>query len=162
MTPNSVSGNSGEDQFALWEIIRFFDVASAEPLSTLSSRVPLLFGPLCVLNYVVNIGFAKSWGSRPLLVSVIVLVVLGGVAYLIAGSFNSRIVGVPLNLWLGYFYAHLGLSFVVAALIATPGCEMRAIPELFGRLRGMPSAEHECPVTFISTIDAWERSCSSG
>lgn len=73
------------------------------------------------------------------------------------GSFDSLILGVPLNLWLGYFYGHLGVSFLLAAAIGTPGCEMRSIPELIGRARGTPSHEHRCPVGFLARIDEWER-----
>ncbi len=144
--------------YALWEIIRFANVASAQPFSTLGTRITLLFAPLCLLNYVVNIGFAKSWGHRPLLASLVTLSVLAGIGIVITDSPDNRFFGIPLNLWLGYFYAHLGLSFVLSAVIATPGCEMRAIPELLGRLRGKPSEEHRCPATFISRIDEWEHS----
>lgn len=144
--------------YALWEIVRFADVASAQQFSTLDSRITLLLPPLCLLNYVVNIGFSKSWGHRPLLTSAATLGALAGVGFMITGSLDNRILGIPLNLWLGYFYAHLGFSFVVSAIIATPGCEMRAIPELLGRVRGKPSEEHHCPAAFITRIDEWERS----
>ncbi len=55
-----------------------------------------------------------------------------------------------------YVYAHLGLSFVLAAALATPGCEMRGIPHLVGLLRGRSSGEHYCP-GFIDGLDRWER-----
>lgn len=148
--------------YALWEIIRFSNVASAQPFSTLDTRITLLFAPLCLLNYVVNIGFSKSWGHRPLLASLMTLGALAGIGFIITDSLDNRFFGIPLNLWLGYFYAHLGLSFILSAFIATPGCEMRAIPELFGRMSGKPSEEHHCPAAFISKIDEWEQSRTSG
>lgn len=73
------------------------------------------------------------------------------------GRFVRFVLGVPLNRWLGYFYGHLGVSFLLAAAIGTPGCEMRSIPELIGRARGTPSHEHRCPVGFLARIDEWER-----
>ena len=82
---------------------------------------------------------------------------MGVVAFVIHGELNSPILGVPLFAWLTYFYGHLGLSFVVASVLATPGCEMRAIPELVGHMTGHGSAEHHCPSSLITKIDEWER-----
>ena len=142
--------------YALWEIVRHAGITSTQPFSTLDNRVVLLLAPLWIFNYVVNIGFARSWGHRPLIASLIFLSLSAFAGMLISGSFDSPIFGIPLNLWLAYFYSHLGASFVLAAAIATPGCEMRSIPELFGRIRGRPSKEHHCPATFINRTDAWE------
>lgn len=142
--------------YAFGDLLYYAEWTTTQPLSSLANRFLVLLAPLCFFNYVVNIGFSKSWGQRPLVASLVGLGVFGIVALLVAGSFDSPILGIPLNLWLGYFYGHLGLSFVLSALIATPGCEMRAIPELFGRLNGKPSEEHTCPVAFITKIDEWE------
>ncbi len=143
--------------YAFAEIIRFVDSTTMQPFSTLDNRVLLLLAPICVFNYVVNIGFSKSWGQWPLYGSIAVLLIAAGGAFLFSGSFDSPVLGVPLNLWLAYFYGHLGLSFVLSALIATPGCEMRAIPELIGRVSGDGSDEHHCPAGFITQIDEWEQ-----
>jgi hypothetical protein len=147
--------------YALWEIVLYANITTAQPLSTLDSRFLVLLAPLCIINYVVNIGFTKSWGHFPLVVSLIALGASAGGAFLTTGSFDSAIFGVPLNLWLAYFYGHLGVAFVLSALIATPGCEMRSIPGLFGRVRGRPSEEHHCPAAFITKIDEWEQSRTS-
>ena len=134
--------------YALWQIL--------QPFSSLENLFSLAIAPLCVFNYVVNIGFSKSWGKRPLAFSLLLLAVSAGVAFLISGSLDHPVFGVPLILWLGYFYAHLGLAFVLSAVIATPGCEMRSIPELIGRARGIASEEHRCPAALITRIDEWE------
>ena len=34
---------------------------------------------------------------------------------------------------------------------------MRSIPELFGKVRGRPAAEHHCPAAFITKLDEWEQ-----
>ena len=83
---------------------------------------------------------------------------VAGAAFVTSGSLDSPILGLPLNFWLAYFYGHLGLSFVLASLIATPGCEMRSIPEIIGQARGATSEEHHCPAGFITQIDEWEHS----
>jgi len=49
------------------------------------------------------------------------------------------------------------LLTVLAALFATPGCEMRSIPEAVRRITGKPVQEHTCPIWFIAKIDDWER-----
>lgn len=143
--------------YALWSVVRHAEGIIAQPFSSLESLVLLIVFPLFVFNYVVNIGFSKSWGRRPLIVSLIVLGLSACIAFLVSGSLDSPIFGVPLTLWLGYFYAHLGIAFVLAALIATPGCEMRSIPEAIGRVLGRPSEEHHCPASFVTKIDAWEQ-----
>ena len=143
--------------YALWEIVHSAGVTSTQPFSTLDNRLLVLLAPLCIFNYVVNIGFARSWGHRPLMISLVVLAVSALAAWLFSGELDSPVFGITLNLWLAYFYAHLGISFVLAALMATPGCEMRAMPELLGRMRGTPSEEHHCPAAFITRIDEWER-----
>lgn len=144
------------------ELLYDAEWTTTQPFSSLDNRFLVLLAPLCLINYVVNIGFSKSWGYRPLLASLLVLVVFAGIAFLFTGSFDSPVLGIPLNIWLGYFYGHLGISFVLSALLATPGCEMRAIPTLFGRISGKPSEEHRCPVAFITKIDAWEARRTTG
>ena len=142
--------------YVFGEIFYYWSWTTAEPFSTLDNRALLLLAPLCVFNYVVNIGFTKSWGVHPLLFSIVILLVFGGIALLLSGSIDSPIFGITLNLWFAYFYGHLGLSFVLAAIIATPGCEMRAIPELAGRASGRVTEEHHCPAGFITQLDEWE------
>ena len=137
--------------------MRHSEITIAEPFSSLDNLGLLIAGPLFIINYVVNIGFSKSWGYRPLLASLIVLALSAGIAHLTSGSFDSPIFGLPLTLWLAYFYTHLGLAFVLSALIATPGCEMRSIPEILGRMSGTASEEHHCPAAFITKIDEWEQ-----
>lgn len=112
---------------------------------------------LFILNYVVNIGFGKSWGRWPSYLSIGVMLILAAAGWLFAGSPDHPTLGFALWTWLTYFYTHLGLSFVLSAVIATPGCEMRSIPELYGRLTGKASAEHVCPASFITKLDEWER-----
>ena len=57
--------------------------------------------------------------------------------------------------WLSYVYGHLGLSLLIASVIGTPGCEMRAIPHLSTIVTGRETAEHYCP-GFFNGLDKWE------
>ncbi len=141
----------------LGQLLSSAEWTSEHPLASLDNRIFVWIAPLLVFNYVVNIGFTRNWGQKPLIVSLIVLATSAALAFIVFGSFDHRAFGIPLNLWLGYFYTHLGVSFVLSALIATPGCEMRAIPEIIGRVRGHVSEEHHCPAGFITRIDEWEQ-----
>ncbi len=50
----------------------------------------------------------------------------------------------------------LGIAYVLAAVIGTPGCEMRAFHDLYTRVTGIPTKEHYCPVGPLHPIDQWE------
>ena len=110
---------------------------------------------LWVTPAVVNIGFAKNWRRKPQ------LFLLAGAALAIVAdlAFYGSWWGPPLGLlvwtWLLYFCAHLGVSFVLAAFIATPGCEMRALPHLWMLITGRATQEHYCP-GFLDSLDRWE------
>ena len=136
----------------LWAII-----AAPVTVATHPSFAMLIVMCFAIINYVVNIGFSRSWGRWPAYGSLAGFLALGLLALAIDGEFNSPVLGVPLFAWLAYFYGHLGMSFVLAAALATPGCEMRAIPDLIGRISGHAAAEHHCPASFITKLDAWEQ-----
>jgi hypothetical protein len=57
--------------------------------------------------------------------------------------------------WLLYTLGHLGVSFVLAAVIATPGCEMRSLPQLGAKLRRRTTDMHYCP-GILTPVDRWE------
>ncbi len=145
--------------WGLWSITVNLGAIIAAPITVATHPAFAMLIAMCfaIINYVVNIGFSKSWGRWPAYGSLAGFLALGLLALVIDGEFNSPILGVPLFAWLAYFYGHLGISFVLASAIATPGCEMRAIPELVGRISGHAAAEHHCPASFITKIDAWER-----
>ncbi len=146
------------------DLLRFEVLMDRGDTGLTSSQVPdqLFFWLLMafffwILPHVVNIGFGTSWRRGP-------QVVVGGVSAAVAafglvvhGSAWTEALGWVLLVWLLYESLHLGASFVLAAALATPGCEMRALPELWSRVRGRASAEHYCP-GFLDGLDRWERS----
>lgn len=108
-----------------------------------------------ILPEVVNIGFGVRWGRWPQIAlgaSAAVVVVFGLAVH---ASAWTEALGWVLLVWLLYESLHLGTSFVLAAALATPGCEMRALPDLWSRLTGRASAEHYCP-GFLDGLDRWE------
>jgi hypothetical protein len=111
---------------------------------------------LFLVSYVVNIGYSRAWKKWPAAVSA---VVFGGIAlfgYMAAGTVETSLLARIVWLWELYIFSHLGLAFVIAGIIRTPGCEMRAFHDLYSRITGVPTKEHYCPVGPLQPIDRWE------
>ena len=75
--------------------------------------------------------------------------------WLVGDSWWTPVLGRYVWLTVFYVFGHLGLSFLLSAVIATPGCEMRAIPHLWTLVTGRATREHYCP-GFLDRVDAWE------
>ncbi len=143
--------------YALYQLILYRVSIMATPVSMLPNLTVMVVAAILIINYVVNIGFGKSFGRWPSYISIALALSLAAVSWLVFGTADHPVVGLAFWSWLVYFYSHLGVSFVLSAVIATPGCEMRAIPELFGRITGRETEEHHCPASFITKIDDWEK-----
>jgi hypothetical protein len=148
--------------YGLYELILHHQSIIERPVSVLPNLAIPVIVALLIINYVVNIGFGRSWGRWPSNVSVVVGMALAFLGWMLLGTPNHPVLGFALWLWLVCFCAHLGISFLLAALIATPGCEMRSIPELLGRISGRVTKEHHCPAALISRVDIWENRTKSG
>ncbi len=142
--------------YALWELIDIAPFVIERPIELLPNLALMGLIAICVFNYVINIGFSRGWNYYPILVSLAAFGIVAATGFILTGSAGTIYLGVFIVLWLGYFYAHLGISFVLAATLGTPGCEMRAIPELFGKVTHREVKEHHCPSTIITGIDRWE------
>lgn len=111
---------------------------------------------LVLISYVINIGFSRSWKKWPAIVSTLILLAGVGTNYLMFGTAQGQISALVIYIWLLYVFTHLGLAFMVAAVIGTPGCEMRAFHYLYTLLTGKETKEHHCPIGPLSAIDKWE------
>ena len=143
--------------YAIYELLRYHESIINTPISVIPNISLLIFLAILIINYVVNIGFGKSFGRWPGYISIGAAAFFATYSWSAFGTPDHPLFGTVLWIWLVYFYAHLGVSFVLAAIIATPGCEMRSIPELIGRVRGRSAEEHHCPASFITRVDTWER-----
>lgn len=103
---------------------------------------------LFLISYIINIGFSRAWKKWPALVSIAVFLTLA--------ALGSELLARSIWVWELYLFGHLGVSFLLAALIGTPGCEMRALHDLYSRISGVPTKEHYCPVGPLTPIDKWE------
>ncbi len=108
-----------------------------------------------LLPPVINIGFGKILHSKPQ--SWFLMLFFASVYYgnIVEHSFWGLISGYLIFLLPLYVFGHLGISFLIASIIGTPGCEMRSIPHLWAILTGNQTDEHYCP-GFIDGVDKWE------
>lgn len=90
-----------------------------------------LLPALFLVSYVINIGYSRHWGKWPAIVSALFLATTALVGFLIDGVWESALLARTLWLWEVYLFLHLGLSFLLASILATPGCEMRAFFHLY-------------------------------
>jgi hypothetical protein len=110
---------------------------------------------IALAPYVVNIGFGVNFGAKPRYALIMLWAVAAFAGYLLENILRSQILWSVVEVTQIYIYGHLGISFLLSAILATPGCEMRAIPHLLGKMSGSGSKEHYCP-GFIDNIDRWE------
>ena len=113
---------------------------------------------LFLISYVINIGLSRAWKKWPAIVSASAFALLAAYGYFSQASFETVVLARSIWIWELYLFSHLGMSFLLAALLATPGCEMRAFHDLYARLTGEPAKEHVCPVGPLRAIDRWELS----
>lgn len=111
---------------------------------------------LFLVSYIINIGLSRAWRKRPAIASAIVLGAVATVGYFLEGQFETGILARAIWVWELYLFSHLGMSFLIAGTIGTPGCEMRALHDLYSRISGVPTKEHYCPVGPLHPIDQWE------
>jgi len=115
-----------------------------------------VFAGMVLISYVINIGFSRAWKKWPAIACGVVFLLIAANGYLLGGTIETEMLARAIWLWEVYLFSHLGAAFVIAALIGTPGCEMRAFHDLYSRLSGKATAEHHCPIGPLQSIDQWE------
>jgi hypothetical protein len=116
---------------------------------------------IALAPYVVNIGFGINSGAKPRYILAGSWILAGIAGFLLEATLRSEFLWSVVELTQVYLYGHLGISFLLSAILSTPGCEMRAISHLLGKVSGHGSQEHYCP-GFIDNVDRWERERASG
>jgi hypothetical protein len=110
---------------------------------------------ICLLPWTVNLGFNRNWGRRPLVAAGSALAVAGLLSLAIFASWWAAPVSLVVYALCIYVHGHMGASHVLAAILGTPGCEMRAPAQLLARLRGNAATFVACP-GFWTPLDNWE------
>ncbi len=125
------------------------------PVGSISLWVATAFA-FWIIPPVINIGFSLNTGRLSQWIIAGVSLVLGAYHYFAEGVVMGYALGVFTVAWVYYWLVHLGFSLFLAAVIATPGCEMRSIPHLWTLITGRATKEHYCP-GFFDGLDRWER-----
>jgi hypothetical protein len=73
------------------------------------------------LPNVVNIGFTRSWGWRPQVVTLLLALAATAVDILQYGKVWGPPLGLLIYILMVFVFGYLGLSLVVAAIVALPG-----------------------------------------
>lgn len=139
--------------YEIWDDRVMLTAGEFEPYDLIANA--LLVG-LFLVSYVINIGFSRSFKKWPALVSAVGLGLLALYDYSNTGNWTGFAFGTGFFLWSMYIFTHLGVSFLIAAVIGTPGCEMRAFHDLFSKISKVEVKEHLCPVGPIQPLDRWE------
>jgi len=111
---------------------------------------------LFLISYVINIGFSRAWRKWPALISAVAFFAVAGIGYVAQGTIETDLLARAVWAWEVYLFSHLGGAFIIASLIGSPGCEMRAFHNLYTRITGRPTREHYCPVGPLHPVDQWE------
>ncbi len=70
---------------------------------------------------VINLGFGRSWGRRPLFVGVTAVGAAGLIDLVSSGTVLGPALGLIVFVLIVYVFTHIGLSLILAAIIAAPG-----------------------------------------
>jgi hypothetical protein len=143
----------------IWFVVGLLDVSSDLLSESGHIRWILALGlviGLYLINYIINIGYSRAWKKWPALISSGLFFAIAGIGYLTEGTIQTELLARSLWLWEIYLFLHLGSAYVIASVIGTPGCEMRAYHDLYSQLTGVPTKEHYCPIGPLNPIDQWE------
>ncbi len=110
------------------------------------------------INILINDSFGRSHSvgrRRPQAALLLLWAAVVGYSWATTGVYNGPAVttfGAVLGL---YYTLHLGIGFILATLLGTPGGPMRSIPQLWGILTGNKSKAIYC-TGFFDNVDKWE------
>jgi hypothetical protein len=104
---------------------------------------------------VIDLGLSVRWGQKAQLVTLVLAGMAIAADLIFFGRFWAPPLGFLFAAWFLLIALPLGFALVLAAILGTPGCEMRAYSALLARLQGHPASEHYCPGG-IDFVDRWE------
>ncbi len=142
--------------YTFWFVLINGDAFLGSTPAALTQAVVAIAVAFWLFPYVLNIGFTKDWRRKPQVATVLLLLAASAASWISYGGILGPPLGLVVFVWLIYVFGHLGVSFALASMLATPGCEMRAIPHLWSLVTGRETKEHYCPVGPLHRIDQWE------
>lgn len=114
----------------------------------------IIYG-LISLRGVFNMLLLLNWGRKPQYYAVMGFILVAVVDRVSSGVYWSPILGGLLYAVSVATTALSGASFILAAILRTPGCEWRAFPQLIAGLRGKHVQYRKCAL-YLHKIDKWE------
>lgn len=108
-----------------------------------------------LLSWTVNLGFRKTWRSWPFVVAIAVTGLAAGYDWVAYGTLWAAPLSTVTALVAVYVHGHMGMCHTLAAILGTPGCEMRAFDHLKTKIAGGEAKLTVCP-GFWARLDEWE------
>jgi len=108
---------------------------------------------LCLLADVFNIGLRRRWGVWPIVVFLAGAAAIGSIGYLAAGEVWTTALATWVYAGDLLVFGALSVSFPVAIVMRTPGCELNALPRLVARLRGRADEETRRCLLGVDLLD---------
>lgn len=142
--------------YALVELVTKWDIFRDQNLIESDFWFITLF-TLCLLADVFNIGLRRRWGVWPIVVFLAGAAVLGLASYLAAGEIWTTALAAWVYAGDLLVFGALSVSFPVAIVMRTPGCELNALPRLVARLRGTADAETRRCLLGVDLLDRQPR-----
>ena len=142
--------------YGLVDLVTSWDVFRDQDLIESDFWFITLF-TLCLLPDVFNIGLRRRWGLWPLVVFLAGAAAIGLVDCLGEVWTTGEFWTTALAAWVYagdlLVFAALSVSFPVAIVTRTPGCELNAVPRLVARLRGTADAETRRCILGVDLLD---------
>jgi hypothetical protein len=126
--------------YALVELVTKWDIFRDQNLIESDFWFVTVF-TVCLLADVFNIGLRRRWGVWPIVVFLAGAAAIGSASYLAAGEIWTTALAAWVYAGDLVVFAALSVSFPVAIVMRTPGCELNALPKLVARLRGTADEE---------------------
>jgi hypothetical protein len=142
--------------YALVELVTNWDIFRDRNLIESDFWFITLF-TVCLLADLFNIGLRRRWGVWPIVIFLAGAAMLGSVGYLAAGEIWTTALAGWVYAGDLLVFAALSVSFPVAIVTRTPGCELNALPRLVARWRGTTDAETRRCLLGVDLLDRQPR-----
>ncbi len=96
-------------------------------------------------SWVVGELLQRDWGFWPSVVGITGAALTAAVGFFATGDFATAALGTYIFAWFAAFIILLAPAMFLAAILGTPGCEMRSYAHLAALLRGGDTTQVACP-----------------
>ncbi len=138
--------------YALVELVTKWDIFRDQNLIESDFWFITVF-TLCLLADVFNIGLRRRWGLWPIVVFVAGAAAIGAASYLASREVWTTALAAWVYAGDLLVFGALSVSFPMAIVTRTPGCELNALPRLVARLRGTADEETRRCLLGVDLLD---------